>query len=595
MKKFYMVLAAMLTLLCAVSTAQDFTVGGIAYNILSSDEKTVEVTAIEGGYEGEITIPTQVTYGNVNYSVTSIGERAFWYCSELTSIAIPGSVTTIGNNAFEGCSNLASVTLEEGLVSIGMQVFYTCGKLASITIPKSVTYIGGQVFYACSGLESITVAEGNSVYDSRDNCNAIIETATGSLKYGCNNSFIPDGITSISDYSFFGCSGLTNIEIPNSVTSIGQCAFWMCSGLKKLTIGSGVSSIGTEAFRRCSGLESITVDESNSVYDSRNNCNAIIDSWSDGLICGCKNTIIPNGVTSIGSTAFEYCDGLTSITIPASVTDIEYAAFMNCENLATVTSLIPADKLFVPDIDAFVSSGSISRTLYVPKGAKDTYAATDGWRWHFENIVELEPNTFDLTVSSAGYATLYLDYAVEIPDGVNVYTAGTIDGNRLKMQQVTGILPANTGVIVKAPAGIYTFVESYDAADAIEGNLLTGTTADTYIPAAAGSKYYVLSMLDGVVGMYEAVINNGQFFNNANKAYMVLDEESLGIYDENVDTSQGGSQLSAGYRFDFDGTTAIESVVKANPAAYVYDLSGRRVENPIAGIYIVNGKKMLIK
>lgn len=103
-------------------------------------------------------------------------------------------------------------------------------------------------------------------------------------------------------------------------------------------------------------------------------------------------------------------------------------------------------------------------------------------------------------------------------------------------------------------------------------------------------------MPDGVVGMYEAVINNGQFFNNANKAYMVLDEESLGIYDENVDTSQGGSQLSAGYRFDFDGTTAIESVVKANPAACVcYDLSGRRVENPTAGIYIVNGKKMLIK
>ena len=202
---------------------------------------------------------------------------------------------------------------------------------------------------------------------------------------------------------------------------------------------------------------------------------------------------------------------------------------------------------------------------------------------------------YDLTVSAAGYATLYLDFNAEIPEGVEVYTANTVDGNRLMMQQVTGVLPAKTGVIVRAEQGTYTFVESCEAAEAIESNLLRGSVEDEYITPAKDTKYYVLAMKDGVVGMYEDALTGGIFKNNAHKAYLVLGEKNLGIYDEEVDTEDPGMQLSNSYYFDFSGTTAIEPVVTESEENVYYDLSGRRVENPVQGIYIVNGKKVLVK
>ena len=263
---------------------------------------------------GDLTIPSSVTYGGTTYSVTSINHYAFQGCSDLTSATIPNSVTSIENYAFSGCS----------------------------------------------GLDSITVANGNPTYDSRNNCNAIIKTATNTLIAGCKNTIIPTSVTSIGEGAFFGysgltsvtipnsvteihysafedCSGLTSLTIPNSVTSIGYYAFSGCSSLTSITIPSLVTWIGSSAFSGCSGLTSITVDSDNPVYDSRNNCNAIIETATNTLIAGCKNTIIPNSVTSIDDEAFYGCSGLISVTIPNSVTSISYRVFCHCSGLASVT------------------------------------------------------------------------------------------------------------------------------------------------------------------------------------------------------------------------------------------------------------------
>ncbi len=274
------------TLLALASWAAGTNINGIYY-VLDSSTKTASVTSTpytssyRDRYSGSITIPSFVTYGSSTYVVKSIGGSAFSSCTGLTRITIPNSVTSIESSAF-----------------------YNCTGLTSITIPNSVTSIGNWAFRDCTGMTSIKVDAGNTVYDSRGDCNAIIETESNTLVAGCKNTTIPNSVTSIESSAFYNCTGLTSITIPNSVTSIGN---W--------------------AFRDCTGMTSIKVDAGNTVYDSRGDCNAIIETESNTLVAGCKNTTIPNSVTSIESSAFYNCTGLTSITIPNSVTSIGGYAF----------------------------------------------------------------------------------------------------------------------------------------------------------------------------------------------------------------------------------------------------------------------------
>ena len=306
-------------LLPATASAYDFEVDGIYYNV---DGNEATVTYADRNwqtpdYSGDVTIPETVTYNGTTYSVTAIGPEAFFDCSGLTSVTIPNSVTAIGYDPFWGCSELTN----------------------------------------------ITVASGNSKYDSRDNCNAIIETSSNSLILGCRNTVIPNSVTSIGDYAFNGCWELTSIDIPNSITSIGHGAFNNCSGLasvhikvlaawcnitfdyfasnplvyahhlflngeeiKDLNIPSSISTINSSAFYGCSGLTSVNIPNS-------------VTSIGDQAFSGCSgltSVTIGNSVTSIGFSAFEDCSGLTSITIPNSVTSIGGFAFWGC----SVTDLV---------------------------------------------------------------------------------------------------------------------------------------------------------------------------------------------------------------------------------------------------------------
>ena len=241
----------------------------------------------------------------IENGVTSIGNRAFYECSGLTSVTIPNSVTSIGVGAFQECSGLTSVTIPNSVTSIEVGAFSGCSGLTSLTIPNSVTSIGIDAFYGCSSLTSVTIGMkniGNSVFSGISS----LKTVT-----------ILDGVESIGVSAFTGCSGLTSLTIPNSVTWIGESAFSGCSGLTSLTIPNSVTGIGWSAFSGCSGLTSVTIPNS-------------VTSIGYSAFSGCSgltSLTIPNSVTSIGKLAFYDCSALTSITIPNSVTSIGWAAF----------------------------------------------------------------------------------------------------------------------------------------------------------------------------------------------------------------------------------------------------------------------------
>jgi hypothetical protein len=163
------------------------------------------------------------------------------------------------------------------------------------------------------------------------------------------------------------------------------------------------------------------------------------------------------------------------------------------------------------------------------------------------------------------------------------------------MENVSEILPANTAVVVKAEPGTYSFVETEDVAK-ITNNLLKGTIKKTFINAEDDTEYYVLSIVDGEVGMYRAKLSNNRFINNANKAYLPLSNNALGIYDDKYVDTSAGEQLTKGFRFDFNNTSAIDNTInKEEVIKTIYDLQGRKVDIPTRGIYIINGKKVLVR
>ena len=313
MKKLYALL--LLAIFPNLASAYDALIDGIYYN-LNTANKTAEVTFLKnvnyGGdnasaYIGEIVIPSTVQHEGIEYSVESIGYSAFGGCKDVVSVSIPLSVTAIGGGAF-----------------------YECTGLKDLFIHHNINSIGTGILQGCSGLSSISVENGNAKYDSRNDCNAIIDTETNELIAGCMNTIIPDGITAIKHGAFDSCVGLTSISIPSSVTAIGKYAFWGCTGLTQL--------------------------------------------------------IFPSSVTTIDDWAFESCTNLNSVTIPNSKISFGKAPFGGCTAIASVTSEI-LEPYSIKD-DVFPEAVYRHATLYVPLGTKELYCRFGGWS-NFLKIQEL--------------------------------------------------------------------------------------------------------------------------------------------------------------------------------------------------------------
>ncbi len=224
---------------------------------------------------------------------------------------IPNSVVKIGDYAFQYCKNLQTVTIPNNAISIGKYAFYACMNLSSIEIPASISTISTKAFALCSSLNSIIVDSNNTTFDSRDNCNAIINSSTNELTVGCSSSTIPDTVVAISSGAFTK-TNITSVYINSNLTTISSDAF----GYNPL-------------------LTSIVVDKNNTKYDSRNDCNAIIEKSTGTLIVGCKSTVIPTDITIIGTNAFIGSD-ITTIAIPENVLKINAYAFMDCEQLEII-------------------------------------------------------------------------------------------------------------------------------------------------------------------------------------------------------------------------------------------------------------------
>ena len=450
-------------------------------------------------------------------SVTSIDIYALAGCTGLTSIDIPNSVTSIGEGAFESCTGLTSVDIPNSVTSIGNSAFLVCTGLSSVDIPSSVTSIGDLAFADCTSLSSISVGmttpiaiPDNVFYDvNKSTCTlyvpagsltayqnaevwrdfehieervssvlatgqcgdnltytiyddlSMVITGTGPMwdydeETMMNSDYmgsiksvtIEEGCTAIGAYAFNCCYEVTSVTFPNSLTAISECAFKYCVKLISLNIPNGVIAIGDYAFDNCCNLSSITVDDGNTAYDSRDNCNAIINTELDKLILGCKNTVIPVGVTSIGERAFIGCQGLTSIDIPDGVTEIGWWAFMSCHDLTTVsiphsvtqigafafldcnslTSVAIPNSVTYLGGNAFTSCTGLTSvtvewntpleiesnafenvdksacTLYVPAGSLTSYQEAEFWG-EFQNIVEIgeEPDTDISALDNAIY------------------------------------------------------------------------------------------------------------------------------------------------------------------------------------------------
>ena len=328
MKKFKLtfLLTVLMSMVGTKAFAHDIEVenadGVTIYYKFINDKTELEVTyeggnyLLSSGYIDNVVIPESVIYNDNAYPVTAIGDYAFHFCSKLTAVTIPNGITSIGYRAFRGCSRLTAVTIPNSIVFIGEESFANCSGLTSVIIPNSVARMGANPFSGCSGLKEIVVESGNPNYDSRENCNAIINTNSNELISGCKVTQIPNSVTSIGKGAFAGCGYLFELIIPNSVTSIGDRVFVECVNLGKITIPNSVTTIGSKVFDYCTGLQIV---------------------------------ILGNSVTSIGEGAFNNCrlDLIYSLnTTPPSISNTtDYPAFTDIQYESDCWVCVPEEAL----------------------------------------------------------------------------------------------------------------------------------------------------------------------------------------------------------------------------------------------------------
>ncbi|MBR5592916.1 MAG: leucine-rich repeat domain-containing protein [Bacteroidaceae bacterium] len=592
-------------------------------------------------------------------SVTIIGDSAFYKCSGIASLSIGAGVKTIGRGAFWGCSSLKdlriedsnatlklehiaysskgtfydspletiylgrnlnystyaydgtspfvskttlkTVTISDCVTEIWGKMFRNCTALTEIEIPNSVTIIGAEAFYLCTGIKSLTIGNGIKIIkDEAFSSCKIRDVYINDLEVWCNIDFgtggsnpfnvwfknlylngeavtdivIPDGITEIKEYAFYYCNPLASIKMPENVKSIGSSAFTSCAGLTSIEIPSSVKSIGNSAFSSCKNLKEVHINDivawcnidfnknrdANPLYYARNlylNGNLVTDLVIPDCIkeikgysfynCSCLTSIeIPSSVTTIGEYAFYGCEGLTNVEFPNSVTSIGTCAFRDCTGLASVE--FPNSITSIP-YHGFSGCSSLE-SVKIPNSIK----TIEGYAFSYcSNLANIEiPNS----VTSIGtYAFNGCSFtSIDIPNSVEYVQTYAFNGctNLEKVYISSSIKSIGSSAFAKC---------SYISEIKIGSNEPTAITASSNIFADIYSKAILYVPLD-CKNKYEGTSPWSTFHNIVEMDFTDIDE----LKEQRAESKD-----------------------------VCYDLNGRAVKNPINGIYIIDGKKVLLK
>ena len=523
---------------------------------------------------------TSITIGN---GVKSIGLGAFEYCSrlmdvnitdltawcniissypwfsrvyqlylngqEIKDLIIPNNIASINRNAFALCGNLTSVTIPESVTNIGDRAFYGCSSLASITIPISVTSIENDAFSGCYFTNDKIINK--SALTNENNWGATI----------CDEE-TTDGLLLLNNVAVKCRTWATSITIPETVSSIGASAFSGCSNLTSITIGSGVKSIGNNAFEYCNRLTDVNITDltawCNIFFDNfdKNGSNPL--SFGNFYLNGQEitNLVVPYSVTSISDYAFYNCNGLTSVTIPESVKNIGRYAFCGCKlrNVLIKCTTPPIlDEEIYYCAETFSLATCQHATLYVPAGCWDAYAFADGWFW-FNNIRETAITEEEVSEQQA-YTLM----------DANTFTYSVY----APVNDCIGTINSASGINEDNPNHSWQMIE----ADGM--HYLYNIGARKYVRRYGSS----LALIDVPVPIDVEDGDNGLIFGaQANKQWALVSNERMNVAQAAIDE-----------------VTGIASPISSPKGKDYYDLSGRRIDKPQKGIYIKDGKKVLVK
>lgn len=575
--------------------------------------------------EGVTTIKSYAFCGGSNIKsihvpegVKTIKEGSFKECSSATSIYLPKSLT-ICESAFDGCDNLSSVHIEDiaawceifwgvsdlssyygngsesanplskahhlfmngeevkdvvipdGVKRVRDYTFAGGSNFSSIRIPPSLTITGMGAFKGCSGLERVDISDLESWCNINFGTSNFQDSDMTPLKYAHHlflngeeviDLIIPESIKELKQMAFYNCSGLENVTIGNNVKTIGKSAFDGCNGMNSLMVSKSVETIALWAFSGCGNLKSIVVEEGNSNFDSRDNCNAIIQTGNNTLIKGCQNTIIPSTVTKIGYSAFSGCTGLTSFLIPSNISNIDYSAFSGCKNLNFITSLIEEPFPLTEshsyswpfDDDTFWNA-----RLYVPESSINKYKSTEGWK-RFRDIRAISNNNYSDTNTGVRYSfddtnmTAYVteNQSKDLSGEIEILSTITIGGKTYQVTTISGyaffgcenisslIIPEGITSIEKyAFAGCkgLTSITIPESVTNIQNNTIfsdcSNLTSVTILCPTVGTWFSGNKTIENVkIGNTVKTIENSAFSNCSNLESVIIDDgiAAIGSY-----------------------------------------------------------------
>ncbi len=466
----------------------------------NDDNHTATVTGRWEDVEltGELVIPETVMHNGETYTVTSIGEYAFYDCWGLTSVVLPNTLTSIYHGAFE-----------------------YCGSLISLNLGTSVTSIGSYAFHGCSSLTSLD---------------------------------IPNTVTSIDEWAFYECWGLTTVVFPNSLTSLGNWSFRACFGLTEIVIPSSVASIGANPFAECSSLAQITVESGNAYYDSRDDSHAIIETSTNTIVSASLSTVIPNTVTSIGWDSFNGVL-ISSISIPASVNYIGTWAIAHINTLSSITVLAEVPPTLGDCSFCDMDSGI---PVYVPCGSLEAYQNADGWN-DFSNFIALCPGTITVSVNNAEYGAVSGGGSFEGGDTCTVNAMANEGYMFICWTDETGLVVSNQAeysfVVTEDKSLMAIFVEEDHACeltffledscgDGWNGNWLVITTSNGYSEE--------ITLEYGSSTTYTLWVENGSQVNMNWIEGGWISECSFAVCYSNGNMIYHGSSLSSSFNYEFD-------------------------------------------